>query len=58
MNSDENLHTAEGRPVHGGCHDETLREKRGDRLIVCDITRGALFYAETHRESQDDILLF
>ena len=30
----ENLRTAEGHLLHERCHDETLREKRGDRLIV------------------------
>lgn len=30
----ENLHTAEGHLLHERCHDETFREKRGDRLII------------------------
>ena len=30
----ENLHTAEGRLEHARCHDDTLSEKRRDRLLV------------------------
>lgn len=30
----ENLRTAEGHLLHERCHDESLREKRGDMLIV------------------------
>lgn len=30
----ENLRTAEGRLLHERCHDESLREKRGNLLIV------------------------
>ena len=30
----ENLHTAEGRLEHTRCHDDSLKEKRGDLLIV------------------------
>lgn len=30
----ENLRTAEGRLDHARCHDDTLREKRGDLLTV------------------------
>lgn len=30
----ENLRTAEGRLLHERCHDEALREKRGDLLTV------------------------
>lgn len=30
----ENLRTAEGRLEHKRCHDETLREKRGNLLVI------------------------
>ena len=30
----ENLRTVEGRLLHERCHDDSLREKRGDLLIV------------------------
>lgn len=30
----ENLRTAEGRLDHARCHDDTLREKRGNLLTV------------------------
>lgn len=30
----ENLRTAEGRLLHTRCHDDSLREKRGNQLII------------------------
>lgn len=33
----ENLRTAEGRLLHERCHDDSLREKRGDLITVRDL---------------------